>query len=116
MFARIRPQRLQGGDFLTDLRHFRRRPLHSSPHFVDIRGYRVNGGDETRQVATERLKFLVTVHIVPIDHGSESLHQEKQTQPLPAANANALMIVAESWPVLAPAEGSGLVFPPFTHG
>jgi hypothetical protein len=76
MFARVGPQRLQGSDFLTDLRHFGRRSLHGSPHLVDIGGYRVNGGDEPRQVAAKRFEFLVTTHIVPIKHGSKSLRQE----------------------------------------
>src|ERR1700677_3305961 len=118
MFARIGPQRLQGGDFLTDLRHFRRHSLHGSPHLVDIRGHRVNDRDKTRQVAAERLEFLVTIHIVPIKHGSESLHQKpaNAAAPTPSANANVSPIVTESLPVPAAAEGPGVVFPPFTLG
>jgi hypothetical protein len=36
----------------------------------------MNGRDEPRQVAAERFEFLVTIHIVPIKHGSESLRHQ----------------------------------------
>jgi hypothetical protein len=77
----------------------------------------VNGRHETRQVAAERLEFLVSIHIVPIKHGSERLNEEsKRGRNSPERECEHPSIVAESLPVLAAAEGPGVVFPPFTCG
>jgi hypothetical protein len=120
MFARIWPQRLQGGDFLADFRHFGRGPLHGFPHFIDVRRHGVNRRDEPRQVSAKRLEFLVAAHVVPIDtHGFKS--PPSQTQPVSGNDAQLRdareslqtfsVIVAESLPSLSNCELTGRSFP-----